>query len=720
MRRIQAFFLLLTLPTSFSLVICFEPINIGHSQNLVPRALYDYSNLTSNFDWEYYNALNNLNFSSFASALDHYQKYGFFNKLTYCKSFTVVITLSIANIDSLNDFIQKINHFMQINPNNLYYLKICIPSTSLFPGQLLDSSSQRERLAIIKNILPNQNKLTLKTVNNLYRIKEHIENNINLCSERIQYIFSEPFKNPKIFKTISFLRMLEQTIKQQIEHHFIIKLHDDNQAQERDILTSFINIPINTLLRTHDFLFSTTRIYNYNTTNTILTPLLEYLKLPPLSFTYSLENMFIASSSITNFFKDFNFDSFIAQCTNDQTKTDNFELLISYLIEYLHLKAHRITYTPWQFKSENAIVAPSYQISIKQEAIKQLIQEHSIKMMAIYFPQFHEFKENNKFWGKGFTEWTLMNRFIGEIKKPHVDIGQYNMLDIETRKKQALIAREHGISAFCYYHYWFKDEKIMHAGIEKILQDGEPNLPFLFCWANETWSRTWDGANQQVLIPQDYGTNDDWIKHYNYLSQFFKHPNYIKHNNCPIIYIYRLEHIIKQNAQEMFKLWKNLAKKDGFEGLKIISMLNGHDNIFHGVEEYIDGYVEHQPTYNMKLNGWSSLLANGTQNLLDAQKIYQEISTNPKIGSDYTRGVFYSWDHSSRRVNNSSFKFINTSYVKFKELLLKTIENIAAQPNNNENYILINSWNEWTEQAMIEPNNHDGYKLLDIIKELFG
>lgn len=334
--------------------------------------------------------------------------------------------------------------------------------------------------------------------------------------------------------------------------------------------------------------------------------------------------------------------------------------------------------------------------------------------MAIYFPQFHEVEENNKFWGQGFTEWNLINNYKGDIKKPHIDIGQYNILDNSTRRKQAAIAKDHGIDSFCYYHYWFKDKKVMYRGIEKILEDGEPNIPFTLCWANEPWTRNWDGLNNDVLLEQDYGNINDWEEHYKYLSRFFKHKNYIKRNNSPIIYIYRLEHIIKNNALNMLNVWKKLAKLDGFNDLIIISVMGSWNNY-----EYYNGFAEHQPNCLWLTNRYHLNFYKDKQANYDILHSYNKLLLENKPCDKYIRGLFYSFDNSSRRINNYSAKFINLNYKYLENMLIKTIYEIDKTPNVDNNYILINSWNEWAEQAMIEPNDHDGYEIIKIFKKYF-
>jgi hypothetical protein len=367
-----------------------------------------------------------------------------------------------------------------------------------------------------------------------------------------------------------------------------------------------------------------------------------------------------------------------------------------------------------------AIFGSTIASDFDREYIKQAINKHTIKIMAIYFPQFHEVEENNKFWGQGFTEWTMLTKFKGEIKYPHPDIGYYDMLDYTTRKRQATIAKNYGISAFCYYHYWFKDKKVMYKGIEKILQDGEPNIPFIFCWANEPWTRNWDGSETEVLLPQHYGSKVDWKKHYDYLSQFFKHPNYIKEDNCPLLYIYRIGHIAEKNALPMLDYFKELARDDGFDGLKIIPILSFFECDLKSVQHVIDGLAEHQPGHNFAhAQGQFVLKQNSLELNVDAPSFYNTILNNEKIGVNYTRGIFFGFDNSSRRIHKKRLKFFNLSYDAFEKLLCGTILNIAQSPNKKNNFILINAFNEWTEQAMIEPNDVDGYSILEIIQKYF-
>ena len=227
----------------------------------------------------------------------------------------------------------------------------------------------------------------------------------------------------------------------------------------------------------------------------------------------------------------------------------------------------------------------------------------NIKLIAIVFPQYHEFYENNLFWGKGFTEWTLLKKtemIVKDeyIKHPHKDIGYYNLKDYDHRKYMRILADKYNIYGFCYYHYWFKNKKIMYEPLEHMLKDGEPNKPFFFCWANEQWTKRWDGGNNDILIAKDYSDEIGNINHFTYLLVFFKHHNYIKKNNKPIFIFYRIEEKDVEDIKKIIILWNNLAQKNGFDGIHFMRYLGPFDNKIQ--IDSIEGFVEFEPGYCMQ------------------------------------------------------------------------------------------------------------------------
>jgi hypothetical protein len=258
---------------------------------------------------------------------------------------------------------------------------------------------------------------------------------------------------------------------------------------------------------------------------------------------------------------------------------------------------------------------------------RNCINKTKIKLIAIVFPQYHRFYENDTFWGKGFTEWTLlkkMDKIVKDefIKLPHKDIGYYNLKDYEHRKYMRMLTDKYNIYGFCYYHYWFGNKKVMYEPMELMLKDGEPNKPFFFCWANEQWTKRWDGGNNDILITQDYSDENGNIKHFTYLLDFFKHHNYIKKNNKPIFIFYRIEEKDVDDIKKIIELWNNLAIKNGFDGIHFMRYLGPFDNKIQ--IESIEGFVEFEPGYCMQ-KYYNEIM------LKDEEQIFEKNNYDEKI-----------------------------------------------------------------------------------------
>lgn len=357
-----------------------------------------------------------------------------------------------------------------------------------------------------------------------------------------------------------------------------------------------------------------------------------------------------------------------------------------------------------------------------------IITNYDVKINAIYFPQFHEIPENNNFWGDGFTEWTYLKPYPEnvnindkkyDILKPHESIGYYDLNNVNTLKIQIDIAEKYNINGFVIYHYWFENNnKILYKPLEYFLRD---DVTFNFCisWANETWSRRWDGSNQEILIKQGYGNDADYLLHIQYLIPFFKRKNYIKNNKgeC-IFYIYNFYDII-DFYENMMIVWNNELQKNNLS-IKIIITENSFKQN-HNINNFnLDKFI-FEPMYSTHYTDIDRKLQNFSIN-------YNDIINNYKNNVYNTNNKHYGlplyWNNIVRR-KNLSFLIIKNFNLENMEtlfnilicrILLKYVNN--KNNKNNENFINVNAWNEWNEQAVLEPNNITGYENLEMIYKL--
>ena len=369
-----------------------------------------------------------------------------------------------------------------------------------------------------------------------------------------------------------------------------------------------------------------------------------------------------------------------------------------------------------------------------------------IKPIAIYLPQFHPTPENDKWWGKGFTEWTNVTkatpRFEGHYQ-PHLpaDLGFYDLRLEEARLAQEQMAKKYGIYGFCYYHYWFNGKKMLHEPLERKLKNPKEDFPFMLCWANENWTRKWDGGDNKILLNQEYSEIDD-VNHINELIPIFKDSRYIKINGRPVFCIYRST--LFPDIKKTIKIWREECKKHNLE-LFICRFETFGTFGKHHLEDAFDAGVEFQPhsehmdefklatllkqsktlSYRIKyrFNSFfnkhqnNKIMRENVLNILEYNDYVDYLLSNYKTTKDYVYfpGVTPSWDNSARNKKNP-FIFTNSSPSKFKEWFLFQIKNLKKS-NLEENFIFINAWNEWAEGNHLEPCQKWGTQYLEKIKE---
>lgn len=357
-------------------------------------------------------------------------------------------------------------------------------------------------------------------------------------------------------------------------------------------------------------------------------------------------------------------------------------------------------------------------------------QKKKARVIAFYLPQFHPIPENDKWWGKGFTEWTNVRKAKAYHKgqyQPRVPLNNnyYDLRDVSTLMWQANLAEEYGIYGFCFYHYWFAGKLLLEKPAELLLENKCINMQFCFSWANEPWARTWDGKNKQVLMPQDYGGEVDWEKHFMYLLSFFKDERYIKINGKPMFLIYKSTSI--EHCAEMMDYWNHLATQYGFGGIHFVKTLK-----FWFPEKRnlpFSAQVEFEPVLERsRLGLWNKRIRRYTIKVINKMfstefpenapilfaKIVNESCENYSPKGTYPC-VFMGWDNSPRRGVAANYVTAPTKQ-EFKDFLLRKIE--IGRKVYETDYLFVNAWNEWAEGTYLEPDELHKYEYLEAIKEV--
>lgn len=342
-----------------------------------------------------------------------------------------------------------------------------------------------------------------------------------------------------------------------------------------------------------------------------------------------------------------------------------------------------------------------------------------MKLIAFYLPQYHPIPENNEWWGEGFTEWTNVSKsrplYSGHYQ-PHIpaDLGFYDLRLEETRIAQAELAKEYGIGAFCYYHYWFNGKMLLERPFNEVLSSGKPDFPFCLCWANENWSRRWDGREQEVLMEQNYEDYNPY-EHMEWLSRAFSDGRYLRIDNKPMFLVYYPGAI--PNLREVIAEWRKAAMDKGFEGIYLCAAQIPRNNL--ADEEIInagfDAIYEFQPnlwgfSYNLHVSSLPGLDVVSYKKLVEAS--LKKDSNNNIVTFPC---VFPNWDNSPRRRNEARI-IQNEDPELYKDWLLNSIKR-AKRNRPEEQIVFINAWNEWGEGCHLEPDLKHGRMFLEATRQ---
>lgn len=362
------------------------------------------------------------------------------------------------------------------------------------------------------------------------------------------------------------------------------------------------------------------------------------------------------------------------------------------------------------------------------------------KIFAAYLPQYHETEDNNKFWGKGYTDWVAVRKahplFDGHLQPKIPKNGYYyDLSEVNTIKSQAKLAREYGIAGFNIYHYWFKDGKqALQKPAELLLANKDINIEYFFTWDNSSWIRSWSNINgnawapsfemeasknENCLLEFAYGDKKQWELHFDYLLPFFRDARYLKIDNKPVFMFFSGEN---PDIFHMQKCWNNLATKNGFNGVYFVTQ----QSHIKRKKCFVNAHFIYQPTYSgwgirnqidKRINKYFKVNRKRTKPIIfNYDDVWKKVlhTTKREIGAQVIPSGFVAYDDTPRRGNKGKV-IVNESPEKFGFYFRQLYELCCKY---EKEFMLITAWNEWGEGAYLEPDENDRIEYLKMIKNI--
>lgn len=348
-----------------------------------------------------------------------------------------------------------------------------------------------------------------------------------------------------------------------------------------------------------------------------------------------------------------------------------------------------------------------------------------MKYIAYFLPQYYEIKENNEWWGDGFTEWTNVKKMRPLFKghyQPHEPLNDnyYVLTDKKTVEYQTKLMHEYNIYGFAYYHYWFEGRLLLEKPISNLLKWKDVDQKFFFFWANHSWIKSVDGV-KTFLMKQTYSGKKDWKEHFDYFLPYFKDERYIKVDGKPVIAIYKPEDV--PDFDGMIRFWNELALKNRFKGVYIIQSINGYDQ--YGIKTNADADMLRQPNLGeWNILRWYNRFVKRPRIQKYAPMFFpykvkygkvvdKLIKTSYEYKSD--KKVFYSvytgWDNTSRHGRRG---FVNTEINASDFRRSVRAMSALAKPDD---FLFINAWNEWAEGMHLEPDKKNRLSFLEVLRD---
>lgn len=370
-------------------------------------------------------------------------------------------------------------------------------------------------------------------------------------------------------------------------------------------------------------------------------------------------------------------------------------------------------------KCESSDIVHDGRVVYHYNAVQSTWDRKKTNIVAFYLTQYHITEENNKWWGEGFTEWKNVTRGIPMFEghnQPRVpaDLGYYDLVeDRSVQNKQIELAKKFGIYGFCYYYYWFEGKRLLRKPLDRFLEDKELNFPFCICWANETWSKRWDGQDHEILMQQVHNKSTDvaFIKE---AITMFQDERYIKIDGKPLLLIYRIN--LFPEPYKTIRRWKKICMESGVGDIhvSIVQSFGMVDHRIYGA----DSSVEFPPHKIVGSVINEKVLPKGSKfsgNIYSYKEIVDNLSVIQKRDYHMLTGSMMQWDNTARRMDKSNiFAFFNPEL--YRKWLIRN--HYYTKIYNKSDIIFVNAWNEWAEGTYLEPDQTYGTTLLEISKEV--
>ncbi|MBB2924159.1 glycoside hydrolase family 99-like domain-containing protein [Cellulomonas cellasea] len=337
------------------------------------------------------------------------------------------------------------------------------------------------------------------------------------------------------------------------------------------------------------------------------------------------------------------------------------------------------------------------------------------RTVAFYLPQFHAIPENDAWWGEGFTEWHNVRRAVPAFEghdHPRVpgELGYYDLTEPDVMRAQAALAREHDVDAFCFYHYWFGGTRLLERPVDDFLTS-DIDMPFCLSWANESWTRRWDGKDQEVLMGQDYGPGAAEAVFESFVP-YLRDARYLRVDGAAVLLVHRAEHL--PEPQALAATWRVLADRAGVGPLHLVAA-----ETVHGVTPEplgFDAVAEFPPVgANTLSSAWTAPLRGLTRDfrgrLLSYERIARTFSARPAAPFTRYPGVMPGWDNTARR-GPAATVYVGSSPVTYARWLRSARER-ESRARGASGLVFVNAWNEWAEGAYLEPDRTHGRQFLE-------